>query len=93
VVPGRPHDTFGVGWAHTVLSDNYLSFLRQRLQLGLDKEDAIELYYNAAITSWLSATADLQVIQPALTKKLSSSGNLEDVGTTLVAGLRLYVRF
>jgi carbohydrate-selective porin OprB len=63
-------------------------------KLGLWEEDAIELYYNAAITSWLGATLDIQVIEPALTKKLSSSGgSLEDVGTTVVAGLRFYVRF
>jgi porin len=93
VVPGRPHDTFGVGWAHTQLSDDFLPFMRQQLRLGLQREDAIELYYNAAITSWLGATAEVQVIQPALTKKLSSSGSLEDVDTTVVAGLRFYVRF
>ncbi len=45
-------------------------------------------------SSWLGATLDIQVIEPALTKKLSSSGgSLEDVGTTVVAGLRFYVRF
>jgi porin len=93
VVPGRPRDSFGMGWARTEISDNYLSFLRQQLRLGLEREDAVELYYNASITSWLNATLDLQVIRPALTKKLDSSGQLENVDTTVVAGLRLYVRF
>jgi porin len=93
VVPGRPRDTFGIGWARTEFSDDFLPFLRQQLRLGLEREDAVELYYNASITSWLNATLDLQVIEPALTKHLGSSGGLEDVDTTVVAGLRLYVRF
>jgi porin len=45
------------------------------------------------VTSWLNATLNLQIIEPALKKKLSSSGQLTDVDTTVVAGLRLYVRF
>jgi porin len=93
VVPGRPRDTFGVGWARTEFSDDFVPFLRQQLRLGLEVEDAIEIFYNASITSWLDATVDLQVIEPALTKNLSSSGRLEDVDTTVVAGLRLRVRF
>jgi porin len=93
VVPGRPHDTFGVGWARTEFSDDFLPFLRQRLRLGLDREDAVEIFYNASVTSWLNATLNLQVIEPALSKTLGSSGQLKDVDTTVVAGLRLYVRF
>jgi porin len=93
VVPGRPHDTFGVGWARTEFSDNFLPLLRERLGLGLEREDAVEIYYNFAITAWLNATLDLQVIEPALQKKLGSSGRLENVDTAVVAGLRLRVRF
>ena len=93
VVPGRPHDTFGVGWARTQFSDNFVPLLRQTLDLGLDHEDAIEMYYNASITRWLNVSLDLQVINPGLKKTLSSSGNLKDVDTAVVAGLRMYVRF
>jgi len=89
----RPCDSFGIGWARTEFSDKFLPFLRQQLRLGLEREDAIEMYYNASITSWLNATLDLQVIEPALTKHLGSSGRLEDTDTAVVAGLRLYVRF
>jgi porin len=46
-----------------------------------------------SVTSWLNATLDLQVIEPALKKKINSSGGLEDVNTAVVAGLRLWVRF
>ena len=93
VVPGRPHDSFGVGWARTELSGDFLPFLRQQLRLGLEREDAIELYYNAAITPWLSVTADLQIVEPALARSLASSSRLEAVSTTVVAGLRALVRF
>jgi porin len=92
VVPGRPHDTFGVGWARTEFSDNFLPFLREQLRLGLEREDAVEIFYNASVTAWLNATVDLQVIEPALTRTLASSG-LESVDTTVVAGLRLSMRF
>ncbi|HSE05843.1 MAG TPA: carbohydrate porin [Methylomirabilota bacterium] len=93
VVPGRPRDTFGVGWARTELSDNFLPFLREQLGLGLEREDAVEIFYNASITPWVSATLDLQVIDPALTRTLGSSGRLENVDTAMVAGLRLQIRF
>lgn len=93
VVPGRPRDTFGIGWARTEFSDKFIPFLRQQLHLGLDREDAIEMYYNASITRWLNATLDLQIIDPALKKTLDSSGGLKDNNTAVVGGLRIYSRF
>ena len=93
VVPGRPNDTFGIGWARTEFSDNFLRFLRDNLHLGLDHEDAIEIYYNASITEWLNVSPSLQVVNSALKKKLDSSGNLKDMDTAVVAGLRVYIRF
>jgi porin len=82
-----------VGWARTELSDELLPFLRDRLPLGLDHEDAVEIFYSAALTSWLEATLDLQVVEPTLESTLRSSESLEDVDTTVIGGLRLYVRF
>ena len=70
-----------------------MPFLRERLDIGLDKEDAVEMYYNAAITRWLGATLDLQIIDPALKKTLNSSNQLQDNNTAVVLGLRLYARF
>jgi len=93
VVPGRPRDTFGIGWARTEFSDKFIPFLRQQLHLGLDREDAIEMYYNASLTRWLNATLDLQIIDPALKKTLDSSDRLKDNNTAVVAGLRIYMRF
>lgn len=93
VVPGRPNDNFGLGWARTDFSSEFVPFMRRQLDLGLDHEDVIEMYYNASVTQWLNATLDLQVIEPGLKKALDSSGNLKDVNTTVIAGLRLWVRF
>src|SRR5262245_11854360 len=93
IVPGRPQDSFGIGWARTQFSGNFIPFLRQQLDLGFSKEDAVEMYYNASITKWLTATLDLQIINPALKKTLDSAGQLKDVNTAVVAGLRLYARF
>jgi porin len=93
VIASRPHDTFGIGWARTEFSGNFLAFLRQRLDLGLEREDAVEMYYNVAVTGWLEATLDLQIINNALTRTLNSStGRLEPIGTTVVPGVRLYIR-
>lgn len=93
IVPGRPADSFGIGWARTQLSSNFVPFLRQQLNLGLDKEDAVEMYYNFSVTKWLNATLDLQVIDPALNKFLDSSGRLQNMSTSVVGGLRIYSRF
>ena len=93
IVPGRPRDTFGIGWSRLEFSDSFVPFLRQRLNLGLDREDSVEMYYNASITKWLNVTVDLQVIEPGLKKTLGASGRLENVDTTVVGGLRVYARF
>jgi porin len=93
VVPGRPNDDFGIGWARTQFSSKFVPFLRQQLDLGLDREDAVEMYYNAALTPWLNATADLQIVEPGLKKVLGPNNQLRDMHTAVVAGLRFYVRF
>ena len=96
VIPGRVDDTFGLGFARTQFSSDFVPFLRQTLDLGLEHEDAIEMYYNAAITPWLNATADLQIIDSGLKKTLNSPGQLPlltSIDTVVVAGVRLRVRF
>ena len=93
VVPGRPLDTFGIGWARTEFSNNFVPFLRQQLGLGLNREDAVEMYYNASITRWLNASLDLQIIDTGLKKMLDSSNQLADMDTAVVLGFRLYTRF
>jgi porin len=94
LLPWRPCDNVGIGWARTELSGNFFPLLRQQLRLGLGHEDAIEMYYNAAITPWFSATFDLQIIDQALERRLDASRlQLRDLHTAVVLGLRLYARF
>ena len=72
----------------------FVSFLRQQLRLGLGHEDAIELYYNAAIAPWINAALDLQIIDQALARTFDASGTrLRDLDTAVVLGLRVYARF
>jgi porin len=94
IVPGRPHDNFGVGWARADLTSNFAPFLRTQLNLGLDRDDVAEMYYNAWLTAWLGATLDLQIVMPALSRSPNSSGGgLKDIDTAVVGGIRLYARF
>lgn len=94
VMPGRPRDDFGIGWARTEFSDDFVPYLRNTYDLGLDHEDAVELYYNAAITPWLSISPSLQIISPALNKTLdAASHSFKDLDTTYIAGVRVGIRF
>ena len=94
VVPGRPDDNFGIGWARTQFSNNFVPLLRERFDLGLEQEDVVEAFYNAAITKWLRISLDLQVINPGLQKTLSDDRNgLKGVNNVVVGGVRTYIRF
>src|SRR5262249_1883412 len=93
VVPGRPDDTFGVAFARTQFSDALVPFLRQQLNLGLRHEDAVEMSYTIAVTPWLSVTADLQIVNPALKRALDDAGQLAHVDTAVVAGAPVRARF
>jgi len=92
-IPGRPRDTFGIGWSRIDFSDKFAPFFGKELGLGLDHSNVVEMYYNVSVTRWLNATLDLQIIDPGLKKTLDSSGELKNVDTAVVAGLRLYMRF
>jgi porin len=94
VVPGRPDDSFGIGLARTQFSSSFLPFLRQQFNLGLQREDAIEMYYNMAITPWMNLTSDLQIVSSGLNQAISpTTGQLTGIDTVVVAGARLRVRF
>jgi porin len=93
VVPGRPDDNFGVAFARTEFSSAFLPFLRQQLNLGLQREDAIEMFYNVALTPWLNVTGDLQIVKPGIKKALNNASQLAGIDTAVVAGARVRVRF
>ena len=93
IVPGREQDTFGIGWSRLEFSDNFVPFLRKNIGIGLRHEDTVELYYNCAVTGWLKMTADLQVVEPGLKKTVTKGGQLKNVNTAVVPGLRVKVDF
>jgi porin len=93
IVPGRPQDQFGIGWSRARLSDKLAPFLRDQLDLGLKKDDAVELYYSAALTKSISASAHLQFVNSAFNKTLDSSQQLQNLDRAVVAGMRVYARF
>jgi porin len=93
-VPGRPEDSFGIGVARTQFSSSFLPFLRQQFNLGLQREDAIEIYYNTAIAPWMNVTTDLQIVNSGLNRAVSpTTGQLTGIDTVVVLGTRLRVRF
>ncbi len=61
LLPGRPHDRWGLGVFSLGMSDEDL--LRG---LGVGTEIGGELFYNVALVPWLHVTLDAQVIESAL---------------------------
>src|SRR5262245_30807451 len=49
VVPGHPDHCFGIGLGRTQFGSDFVPFLRQQLNLGLQHEDAVEMYYNITV--------------------------------------------
>ncbi len=59
----RPHDSMGVGYFHTGISDDLHDSLSP--VFDLHDIDGVELYYNMAVMKGFQLTSDLQVIDPA----------------------------
>jgi porin len=79
IVPGRDEDIFGIGFGVADFNnDTPLS----RLLVSSDGY-AMEAFYNAILAPGVALTGDIQMIEPA------SRG----IDTTIVAGVRLNVRF
>lgn len=93
IVPGRPHDEFGIGWALTEFSDNFIPYMRDTFNLGLHRESAVEVYYNFAVTPWLSISPSYQYISPALDKVQDGNGNFKNLDNTQLLGIRVGLRF
>jgi porin len=60
--PSRPRDRFGVGYYYMTFTDD-----RVKQVLPSDDEQGVEIFYNIAVTPSFNVTADLQVIDGALT--------------------------
>ncbi len=86
MIPTRDNDTFGIGYYYLRLSDKLKGMFDQvpeRFRPEIEDEQGIELYYNIAITPWLTITPDLQIINPF-------RGSTD---CTWVAGLRMKIDF
>jgi len=64
LVPGRPHDSFGIGYFYYNFSDDLKSAVSPLVRF--DDEQGVEIFYNLAVTPWFRVTADLQWIDPAV---------------------------
>jgi porin len=80
LVPGRSRDNWGIGYYYITPSDD----LKDSLALGeiLQDEQAVEIFYNFAVTPWFTVGPDVQFINPGLEEKNS-----------VFTGLRTVVRF
>jgi porin len=78
----RPSDTFGIGWFYNDTSDQIGPLLQAALG-PIGDGQAIELFYNIAVTPWFRLTPDLQWIDSARRR----------VDDALVAGLRGQIIF
>jgi porin len=85
LLKSRPHDEFGIAYAHTDLSD----VLKDNIDLvfiggrRLVSEHQVEMFYNCHVTPWLRLTGDLQIIRPS--RPIAS--------TAIVPGVRLEIVF
>jgi porin len=80
LIPGRSRDNWGIGYYY----DNPSPDLKESLSpiLTIRDEQGLEIFYNFAVTPWLTVGVDLQVIDPSLG---------ED--TAVIPGLRFVTRF
>ncbi len=77
----RSADSFGIGFFFVGVSEQLKN--RSALQPPLHDELGVELFYNAAVSSWYHLTTDIQVIEPFRA----------DVNTGLLLGVRAHIDF
>jgi porin len=85
----RPLDTFGIGYSFVRYSAPVLDLAPVLLPLGDD--EAVELFYNVAVTPWFHLTPDLQVVLPA--REATLPPNVQPIDTALVLGMRAKIDF
>jgi len=81
-IPNRENDTFGLGWFHTVASDEFSEFAQSAF--GISDGSGWELYYNVEVLPWLRVTPDVQFLKPGLENLASSS--------VVVGGIRVQLK-
>jgi porin len=88
-ITNRPLDTFGIGYSFTKYSTPVENFAPVLLPIGNDQ--AIELFYNFAVTPWFNVAPDLQVVFPAREETLPP--DRQSIDTALVLGVRAKISF
>lgn len=77
----RPQDRFGAAWFLYSLTDRLVTVLAPRV--ALQDEEGVELFYTLGLSKQLQLTADVQLIDSAVTRR----------DTGVIAGLRLTASF
>lgn len=85
----RPLDTFGIGYSYVAYSGPIQELAPATLPIRNDQ--AVELFYNYAVTPWFRLTPDLQVLIPARERTLPPG--FQAIDTALVLGLRAKIDF
>lgn len=85
----RPLDTFGIGYSHVEYSTPVQTLAPVLLPIGND--DAVEVFYNIAVTPWFRLTPDLQILMPARDRTFPPGATAID--TAVVFGLRGKIEF
>ena len=85
----RPLDTFGIGYSYVGYSSPVRELAPKLLPIGSDQ--AVELFYNIAVTPWFRVTPDLQIVMPARERTLPPGAR--NIDTAVVFGLRAKIDF
>jgi porin len=85
----RPLDTFGIGYSFVEYSDPVQNLLP--LLVPVQADQAVELYYNIAVTPWFRLTPDMQILVPARERTLPPG--VRPIDTAVVFGLRAKIDF
>jgi porin len=80
LIPHRSRDNWGTGYYYVAPSTDLKNSLASVIRI--QNEIGFEVFYNFAVTPWLSLDADLQIIRPAL-----------GVSNTIFPGVRTVIRF
>lgn len=80
LIPGRSRDNWGVGYYYAAPSSHLKDSFEPILEIR--DEQGVEIFYNFAVTPWLTFGANLQIIKPSLANE-----------TAVFSGLRTVIRF
>lgn len=89
LITTRPLDTFGIGYSYVGYSSPVKDLAPVLLPVRDDQ--AVEMYYNIAVTPWFHLTPSLQFLVPA--RERTRPPGAEAIDTAVVVGLRAKIDF